>query len=547
MEKTKGATETNLFSNRRSPCSPEHRFKTESSVTQSPAEQKLSSDGQNDRAGLNKFTETKDLPTFFKKKGFIYPSSEIYGGVAGLYDYGHLGTLLKHNFENLWRKFFLGLNDNYFEIETANIMHENVFKASGHLENFIDPLAKCSKCDFVERADHLVEKALKKRVEGKTTDELTQLIKENHLKCPQCKSEFQPVSTLNMMFLLQMGAITSNRAYLRPETAQGPYVNFKLQYELQRKKLPLGLAIIGRAYRNEISPRNLTLRQREFTQAELQIFFNPAKINEHPDFDSVKNYKLNVLLEEDRAKGKVVQRTCTQLLKKGLPRFYVYHLAKIQQFYFDELNIPAGKFRLYQLNDQEKAFYNKYHFDLEIELSEFGFTEMGGLHYRTDHDLSGHEKVSKQSQEVFEEESGQKFIPQVLELSFGVDRHLYALLDLAYRSDQGRGNVVLGLPGKLTPFFCAVFPLVKNKPELLAKAREVYELIKPCFSCFWDEAASVGRRYARADEIGIRFCLTVDFESLEDRALTVRDRDTTKQERVRISELKGHLSRLSGQ
>lgn len=488
--------------------------------------------------------ETKDLPTFFKKKGFIYPSSEIYGGVAGLYDYGHLGTLLKHNFENLWRKYFLGLNDNYFEIETANIMHENVFRASGHLENFIDPLAKCSKCDYVERADHLLEKALKKRAEGKTPAELTQMIKENHLKCPQCKSEFQHVSTLNMMFPLQMGAVTANRAYLRPETAQSPYVNFKLQYELQRKKLPLGLAIIGRAYRNEISPRNLTLRQREFTQAELQIFFNPGKVNEHPDFDSVKDYHLRVMLVEDRAKDKVVERKVSELVKKGLLKFYVYHLAKIQQFYLNELQIPKEKFRLYQLNDKEKAFYNKFHFDLEIELSEFGFTEMGGLHYRTDHDLAGHEKVSKQNQEVLEEESGQKFIPHVLELSFGVDRHVYALLDLAYHDDKERGNVVLKLPGKLTPFFCAVFPLVKNKSELLAKAKEVYELIKPCFSCFWDETASVGRRYARADEAGIRYCLTIDFESLEDGALTIRDRDNTKQERVKISELKNHLFKL---
>jgi glycyl-tRNA synthetase len=306
----------------------------------------------------------------------------------------------------------------------------------------------------------------------------------------------------------------------------------------------MGLAIIGKAYRNEISPRNMTLRQREFTQAELQIFFNPNRINEHSDFESIKDSLLRIMLVEDRVRNKVVERKASELLKKGLPKFYVYHLAKIQEFYLDELKVPKEKFRLYQLNDKERAFYNKYHFDIELEIKEFGFVEIGGLHYRTDHDLGGHEKISKQNMEVLEEVSGQKFVPHVLELSFGVDRNIYALIDLAYTFDKERGNVVLKLPAKMTPFYCAVFPLVKNKPELLAKAVEVYKLIKPCFSCLWDETASVGRRYARADEIGIKYCLTIDFESIEDDALTIRNRDNTKQERIKISELKNYLFNL---
>jgi len=484
----------------------------------------------------------EDISVFCKKKGFIYPSSEIYGGLAGLYDYGHLGTKLKHQFEEAWRKFFLSLDDNFFEIETANIMPENVFRASGHLENFIDPLVKCSKCQFVERADHLLEKNLKKRVEGLSTEEFTKLIQKHGLKCPWCKAEFLPVQVLNMMFPLSLGA--KSVAYLRPETAQSPYVNFKLQYELLRKKLPLGLALIGRAYRNEISPRNLTLRMREFTQAELQIFFNPAKIDNHPFFDTIKNEKLRLLLIEDRAKGQVVERTAQELVKRGLPKFYVYHLAKIQEFYFKVLKIPPLKFRLYQLDDQEKAFYNKYHFDLEIELSELGFTEMGGLHYRTDHDLKGHQAVSKESLEVMEEEGKEKFLPHVLEISFGVDRNVYALLDLNYREDKDRGNAVLSLPKIMSPFFCAVFPLVKNKPEITAKAKEVYDTLKNCYSCFYDESGSIGRRYARADEIGVVYGLTVDFDSLNDGCVTVRDRDNTKQERIKISELKNKLFSL---
>jgi glycyl-tRNA synthetase len=486
----------------------------------------------------------KEMAVFCKKKGFIYPSSEIYGGVAGLYDYGHLGTLLKHNWENSWRKYFLGLNDNFFEIETANIMHEGTFKASGHLDNFIDPIVKCSKCDFAERADHFVTRNTKERVEGFSPEQLTKIIVDHKLVCPNCKSHLQPVSVLNMMFPLQMGAVTSSKAYLRPETAQSPYVDFKMQYELQRRKLPMGLAIVGRAYRNEISPRNLTLRQREFTQAELQIFFDPAKIEKHPHFDSVKSYKLRTLLEEDRKHDKVVERTCADLVKKGLPEFYVYHLAKIQQFYLEVMKVPAEKFRLFQLDDQEKAFYNKYHFDLEVDLSELGFTEMGGLHYRTDHDLEGHQRVSKENLEILDEESGRKFIPHVLELSFGSDRNTYALLDVAYNDDKERGNIVLNFPNRFTPIYCAVFPLVKNKEEVVAAAQKVYKELKECYSCFYDEAGSVGRRYARADEIGVRYCITVDFDTLNDHAVTIRDRDTTKQIRVPIKELKQKLFEL---
>src|SRR3989338_1177724 len=475
-----------------------------------------------------------DVASFCKKKGFIYASSEIHGGLAGFYDYGHLGTKLKHNFENLWRKYFLGLNDNFFEIETANVMPENVFKASGHLENFIDPLIKCSNCEFGERADHFLTKKLGKRFEGLKPEEYTALVEEHNLKCPSCNHELLPATILNMMFPLSLGTGAGGKGYLRPETAQSPYVNFKLQYELLRKKLPLGLAIVGRAYRNEISPRNFTLRQREFTQAELQIFFNPDKIKFHPDFETVKDYKLRTLLVQDREGEVVKEKSASELLQLGLPQFYVYHLVKIQQFYLDVLKIPAEKFRLYQLSDQEKAFYNLFHFDLEIELEEHGFTEMGGLHYRTDHDLGGHQRVSKENMEVFEEESGKKFIPHVLELSFGVDRNVYALLDLGLEDNKERGNMVLHLSNQLTPFYGAVFPLVKNKPEITNKAEEVYNLLRQAYSVYYDESGSVGRRYARADEMGVRYCITIDFDSLVDEAVTIRDRETTKQERVKI-------------
>lgn len=483
---------------------------------------------------------TEQLVTFCKKKGFIYPSSDIYGGVSGLYDYGHLGTKLKHNFENLWRSYFLNFDENFHEIETASIMHQKVFKASGHLENFVDPVA-VSESGHFERADHLLEKSLGKRFEGLSIEEMKKLFDKHKIKCPVSGTKIVDVKVMNMMFPIQMGVGDSHTSYLRPETAQSPFVNFKLQFELLRKKLPMGLGLIGRAYRNEISPRNLTLRQREFTQAELQIFFNPNKINEHPDFDSVKDEKLKVLLVKDRGEKEVVEKSCKELVKSGLPKFYVYHLAKIQQFYLEEMKFSPDLFRLYQLDDKEKAFYNKFHFDIEVKLNGHGFTEMGGLHYRTDHDLKGHQKVSKQKMVVSDDLSGEKFIPHVLELSFGVDRNVYALLDLNYSDGEGRGNVVLSLPSNVTPFYCAVFPLVKNKELVLNKSKEVYSMLRKDFSTLFDITGSVGRRYARSDETGVKYCITIDFESLEDDCVTIRDRDTTEQERVKISNLKDKL------
>ncbi|MFC1686820.1 glycine--tRNA ligase [Nanoarchaeota archaeon] len=478
--------------------------------------------------------------TFLKKKGFIYPASEIYGGLSGFYDYGHLGTLTKRNLETVWRRFFLTLAPNYYEIDACQVMNHDVFKASGHLENFLDPILNCSKCDFSERTDHFLgDNTKEKHLEGLTPNKYDELIKNHKLRCPKCKASFQKTKLVNMMFPVYLGTAQSNIAYLRPETAQSPYVNFKLQYEVQRKKLPLGLATIGKAFRNEISPRNLTLRQREFTQAELQIFFNPQDFQ--VDFKKVENYKLKVLLVKDRKNdsGKAKLFACKSL-KKLLPEWYLYHLAKVQQFFLEILEIPLEKFRLFELNKEERAFYNKYHFDVEIDLNYLGFTEIGGIHYRTDHDLGGHQKTSKQNMEVMDEKNN-KFIPHVLELSLGIDRIIYSLLDLSYKEDKKRGNIVLSLPKKMSPFFCSVFPLVKNKPMLVKKTKKVYDELKDCYSCFYDETASIGRRYARADEVGTCYNLTVDFDSLKDNAVTVRDRDTTKQKRVKISKLKNKL------
>src|SRR3989344_4735191 len=346
------------------------------------------------------------------------------------------------------------------EIESSEIMPEKVFVASGHLKNFNDFASKCKK-GHIERADHLLEKNLKQRFEGLTSEQLFEKIKENKILCSVCGSQIESVEITNMMFPLQLGFGNNIKAFLRPETAQSPYVNFKAQLEVMRKKLPLGLALIGRAYRNEFSPRNFLLRQRAFTQAELQIFFNPSKINEHEKFEDIKDYFLNVVLSDERSKG--VQKIKCQNLLERIPKFYIYYLAKVQQFYFNVLGFPKDKFRFYQLNEHEKAFYNKYHFDMEADLDTVGWTEIGGVHYRTDHDLKGHQEISNENLSFFDEESKEKFIPHVLELSFGVDRNFYSILNFAYFYDDKRQNVVLRFPPNLAPVKAAVFPIVKRE------------------------------------------------------------------------------------
>ena len=470
-----------------------------------------------------------------KRRGIFYISSEIYGGLKGFYDYGHIGTLIKNNWISLWRDYFTGLDDNFFEIDSAQIMPEPVFVASGHIKNFVDPVVKCSKCGHVERADHLINEFLEGEFEGLSESELTELIKRHNVKCPVCKGDLEDVGILNMMFPLNVGTgKNALRAFLRPETAQSAYVNFKRQFELQRRKLPLGLAIVGKAFRNEISPRNALIRQREFTQAELQIFFNPFKISEHERFKDVEDYVLRLYLVKNRDSGKISFMKAKDVVDElKLPEFYVYYLAKVQEFYYDVLGLPEDKIRFKELNEEERAFYNKYHFDIEVELKDLGYVEIGGVHYRTDHDLKGHQAVSKEKLSV--KEDGKEFIPHVLELSFGVDRNVYSLVSLFYR--EGKDWSLFSFPVNLAPFKAGVFPLMK-KDGLGEKAKEVYNLLKEKERrIFYDEAGSIGKRYARADEIGVPFAITIDHQTLKDNTFTLRFRDTKEQKRVKVEDV----------
>jgi glycyl-tRNA synthetase len=422
-----------------------------------------------------------------------------------------------------------------------------VFKASGHLASFVDPVVRCRKCGNVERADHIIEDSLKENFEGASLERMNELIREHNIRCPKCKGLLEETGILNMMFPISVGTgEESRKAYLSPETAQGAYINFKLEFESLRRKLPMGLAIIGKAYRNEISPRNVLIRQREFTQAELQVFFDPDTITEHPRFNEVEGYKIRVFPASNRESGRIDEIPAKDVVQKlGMPKFYVYHMARIQQFYLDVLKLPREIFRFRQLTDEEKAFYNKYHWDIELNLESLGgFKEVAGLHYRTDHDLLGHQNVSGQSQEVNIE--GKKFIPHVLELSFGVDRNVYALFELSITQEQvgEEPRDVLKFPRLVSPMDAGIFPLV-NKDGLPEKAREIQALLKEHgFTVFYDGSGSIGRRYRRIDEIGVAAGITVDYDSMEHGDVTLRDRDSMKQVRVKISELPEALKRF---
>ncbi len=489
----------------------------------------------------------KKIEDIAKRRGFFWQSSSIYGSIAGLYDYAHLGTLLKNKWQDLWRKYFLGLSDDYYEITCANIMPENVFVASGHLKSFVDPIIKCNKCGNVERADHILEDVLKENFEGHRPEEMDKIIKGHNIKCGKCGGALEEIGILNMMFPVELGTGDHvQKGYLRPETAQSAFVNFKEEFESLRKRLPMGLAVIGRAYRNEISPRNSLIRQREFQQAELQIFFDPDTIQKHPNFSEVANVNISI----HTASGENAEKSCSQICRDMfLPEFYVYHMAKIQQFYLDVLKLPKEKFRFRQLSDEEKAFYNKYHFDIELDLPSLGgFKEVAGLHYRTDKDLKGHEEVSKKKMEVSVVIDGKpkKVLPHVLELSFGVDRNIYALLELAYREEEIKGEkrAVLSFPRLVGPYDCGIFPL-NNKDKLPEKAKEVQKVLEDAgFNCFFDATGSIGRRYRRIDEIGVAIGITIDYDTLKDNTVTMRDRDSLKQVRIPIKELQWQLQKF---
>jgi glycyl-tRNA synthetase len=436
-----------------------------------------------------------------KRRGFIFQSSEIYGGLSGCWDYGPLGVELKRNLKNYWWHVMVHERDDVVGMDGSILMNRAVWKASGHEDTFTDPMVDCRSCKARLRTDQVIEK-------------------KDGRQCPNCggKDLTEP-RPFNLMFKTYVGATEdeSSLTYLRPETAQAIFVQFKNILEVSRKKLPFGIAQIGKAFRNEINPRNFTFRSREFEQMELEYFCRAGE---------------------------------------GM-RLLDYWLWERLKFY-ENIGISRDKLHARKVPDEERAFYSKGTYDIEYDFP-FGRQELEGVAYRTDYDLSQHQNASGKSLEYFDEETKQRFVPHVVEPSAGVDRTVLALICEAYSEDEApdekgkmETRLVLRFHPRIAPIKCAVFPLLKNKEPLVAKAKEIVDLLRPHLSVFYDESGAIGRRYRRQDEIGTPFGVTVDFETLgeKDAALrdtvTLRERDSMKQERILVKDLPGILvSRIS--
>lgn len=407
-----------------------------------------------------------------KRRGFVFPGSEIYGGLANSWDYGPLGVELKNNIKQLWWKRFVQQRDDMVGIDAALIMNPKVWENSGHVATFSDPLVECKKCKRRFRAD---------QIEG--------------VKCPECKGELGEAKQFNLMLKTFLGPAEekANEVFFRPETAQAMFVDFKNVLETSRKKLPFGIAQIGKAFRNEITPGNFIFRTREFEQMEIEYF--------------IKEENWQEVFEHWR---KEMHIWMTEVL--GLAKDRIH-----------ELDVPA----------QELAHYSKKTIDFEFEFP-FGKKELYGLAYRTDFDLKNHFKEAP-----YQEEGQENMYPHVVEPTFGVDRSVLAVLCDAYQEEGER--VVLKLKPSVAHYKVAVFPLLKNKPELVAKAREIYNELKKDFMVAWDERGNIGKRYYSQDEIGTPYCITVDFDTLEKGEVTIRDRDTMQQEKVNINDIKKYI------
>jgi len=410
-----------------------------------------------------------------KRRGFIYPDSEIYGGITGFWDYGPLGVELKRNLKNIWWKTMVQNRDDVVGLDASIIMNPQVWEASGHTKAFSDPLVECKICHKRIRADKLAEQ-------------------QDHEKEHRQKVSWTEPKQFNLLTEVYLGATEpKEKAYLRGEITQGVFVNFRNVVDSTRIKIPFGIAQIGKAFRNEITPGNFTFRSREFEQMELEFFLKPEETEGEKWFNYWKEQRIK---------------------------------------WFQSLGIKAEHLRFRDHEPQERAHYARFATDIEYQ-APFGWSEFEGIHHRGDWDLSRHKLTYK------DEASGQEYTPWVIETSGGVDRAALFFLIEAYREEAKR--TLLALHPQLAPIKAAVFPLVANKPELLAKATAVYRLLKPELMVAWDDRGNIGKRYLAQDEIGTPWCVTIDYVTLEDETVTVRDRDTTKQERIKIDQLIGYF------
>jgi len=443
----------------------------------------------------------KPIVSLCKRRGFVYPGSEIYGGFANTYSYGPYGVELKKNIKDLWWKFFVQSRSDMVGIDGPILLHPSTWKASGHVEGFNDALVDCKECKARFRVDKLIEEQTKKDVEGLPLENLTEILKEENIVCPNCnKLNFTQIRHFNLMFQTEMSKtdLEHNKAYLRPETAQAIFLDYKNIIDTMRVKIPFGIAQIGKAFRNEITPGNFIFRVIEFEQMEIEYFIEQNTWEQH----------FNKWLED-------MNKWCLMI---GLNKNKLH-----------EAKHPKEKL----------SHYSKKTIDITFDFP-FGTNELYGLAYRTNFDLSQHQKYSKISMEYIDKVNNKRFIPHVIEPTFGVDRTILALLCSAYEEEKlenGATRTVLHFTNDIAPVKVAVFPLMK-KPELIKEAKKVFDLIKNSYVSDYDETGAIGRRYRRHDELGTPYCITIDYQTLEDNTITIRERDSMKQKRCKIENLK---------
>jgi glycyl-tRNA synthetase len=470
----------------------------------------------------------EDMASYCKKKGFIFRSSDIYGGFSGFFDFGPLGVELFNNLKaNFWNNFVQSRED-VVGIEGSIISHPKVWEASGHLATFGDLLLTCSKCKKKIRADHFIEEKVDMVADGLATEKIDKIITKHKLACPTCNGKFNAVSKMSLLFPTHVGASknTSSEAYLRGETAQSIFYNFKLIAETTRQKLPFGVAQIGTCFRNEISARDFLFRAREFPIGEIEFFLAPEESK--CDLLNEKHLKLSlqVLDAETQNKGKkdLKEYSIQDLVqKKKLGEWHAYWLAE-QQMWLRSLGLQKNNLKIREHVATELSHYSSATFDTDY-LFPFGSKEIAGNANRGQYDLNQHIKYSNAKLHIQDVTSGKNVVPRVIEPTFGITRVMLAVLFEAYTDDKKRGNIILKLNPELAPYKVAVFPLVNKVHD---KARAVFKDLQPEFMTLYDKSGSVGRRYARADEIGVPYCVTVDF----DQGYTIRDRDSGKQIRV---------------
>ena len=443
----------------------------------------------------------EDIVSLCKRRGFIFPGSDIYGGMAGTWDFGPLGVTLKKKIMDAWWHFFVESRDDIYGVDAAIIMNPRTWEASGHTATFADPLVECKECKSRFRADKIAN--------GITESVTTEEFLNTHTKCPVCgKENWGPIRKFNMMFTTHVGAVlpdddtetaNKNLTYLRPETAQGIFTNYKNIVDTIYPDMPFGLAQQGKAFRNEISPRDFILRDRECSQMEIEYFVSPSTWEDN--FETMRKLQ--------------------------------------HEFLENVIGLPADKLHEYEVPAADRAHYSKRTIDFMFDYPN-GEEELMGLAYRTDFDLQNIQRESGKSMEYRDKKTNETFIPHVIEPSIGVERLMLAILSTAYTEDEinGEKRTVLKLPENLAPYKFCVSPLLKNKPELVEKAREIYNNLRDKYTFVtWDDSGNIGKRYRKQDEIGTPKCIVIDFDTLSDGTVTVRDRDTTKQIRVKASEL----------